>query len=337
MIGLILFDLQGNFRVCSIHCPCFWNLPSKRALVGKRDELNEMVEAKEHLRSSHGMLSLRLFMIQRLQNFRNSRSSFSKKKYPRKRIRLMSLIFCIIILFLLRKREDKYASQIERAVRNYMVINQNTNSKKSYLPPPLVFTRSPDACGDALGVRKVALMFLTTGNLYHEDTWRLWFESAKGFIPVQQAGELACAKSENPPDSVLKQKLNACMEKSGSVDESIAESSVTSKSHGDSIMDSDAAATSNVLDSQHLFSVYVHAPPKFRGYSRDSLFYGKLIEDRIETAWGSHNLVEATRNLIWEAYKDPLNSHFVLLSESDIPLYDPLTFWQQLQAENASR
>ena len=38
----------------------------------------------------------------------------------------------------------------------------------------------------------------------------------------------------------------------------------------------------------------------------------------------------ATRNL------HPL-LRFVLLSESDIPLYDPLTFWTQLQAEQRSR
>ena len=75
--------------------------------------------------------------------------------------------------------------------------------------------------------------------------------------------------------------------------------------------------------------------------------------------------MEATRALLWEAYRDPLNQRcvgrlhvlaplapapsrprpapaaaaprFVLLSESDIPLYDPLTLHQQLMGEGKSR
>lgn len=91
------------------------------------------------------------------------------------------------------------------------------------------------------------------------------------------------------------------------------------------------------IDRQHLYSVYIHAPPKFRGYRTHSLWNGRLIQHRIATQWGSHSLVEATRHLIWEAFRDPLNQRFVLLSESDIPLYDPLTMWQQLMAEPNSR
>lgn len=49
------------------------------------------------------------------------------------------------------------------------------------------------------------------------------------------------------------------------------------------------------------------------------------------------NLAEATRYLIMEAFRDPLNQRFVLLSESDIPLYDPLTLYSQLVYEKASR
>jgi hypothetical protein len=35
----------------------------------------------------------------------------------------------------------------------------------------------------ALGIKKVALLFLTTGNLHHEQAWRLWFASAAGLVP----------------------------------------------------------------------------------------------------------------------------------------------------------
>lgn len=47
------------------------------------------------------------------------------------------------------------------------------------------------------------------------------------------------------------------------------------------------------------------------------------ISNRVTTAWGTHSLVEATRNLLWEAFRDPSNQRFVLVSEADIPLWDP--------------
>ncbi len=51
----------------------------------------------------------------------------------------------------------------------------------------------------------------------------------------------------------------------------------------------------------------------------------------------ARRLVEATRYLLHEAFRDPLNARFVLLSESDVPLYDPLTFYQQLMSDSTSR
>jgi len=47
--------------------------------------------------------------------------------------------------------------------------------------------------------------------------------------------------------------------------------------------------------------------------------------------------MEATRVLMSEAYRDPDNEWFVLLSESDVPLYDPFTFYRQLMSEPRSR
>jgi hypothetical protein len=38
---------------------------------------------------------------------------------------------------------------------------------------------SPDACAAALGLPRVALLFLTRGPMHHEETWRLWFESGE--------------------------------------------------------------------------------------------------------------------------------------------------------------
>ena len=38
---------------------------------------------------------------------------------------------------------------------------------------------------------------------------------------------------------------------------------------------------------------------------------GRLIPRRTQTAWGDPSLIEATRNLLWEAYRDPLNQRWV--------------------------
>jgi hypothetical protein len=57
--------------------------------------------------------------------------------------------------------------------------------RHALLPATEVLPHSPDACADALRVPRVALMFLTTGDLYHEETWRLWFKSAAGVLPAQ--------------------------------------------------------------------------------------------------------------------------------------------------------
>jgi len=49
-----------------------------------------------------------------------------------------------------------------------------------------VITRVPGAaCNDALGVDRVALLFLTIKAMYHEAVWRRWLGDATGLLPVQ--------------------------------------------------------------------------------------------------------------------------------------------------------
>ena len=57
---------------------------------------------------------------------------------------------------------------------------------RAVLAPPEVAPRSADACAQALGSPKVALMFLTKGDLFHAPTWKLWFES--GGVKLGRAG-----------------------------------------------------------------------------------------------------------------------------------------------------
>ena len=201
--------------------------------------------------------------------------------------------------------------------------------RHAYLPDPEVLRHSPtDVCGDVLGIPKVALLFLTTGQLYHEQTWRLWLTSAEGKVPSNVVLDKICGVGDSYTSireerKRLEEYRKVCLE-------------------GYSKMGGNGDAEQNVNDleyrKQHLFSIYVHAPPSFRKeYNPKSLWHGKMVRYRVETEWGAHTLVEATRHLLWEAFRDPLNTRFLLLSESDIPIYDPLTMYQQLQAEDTSR
>ena len=234
--------------------------------------------------------------------------------------------------------------------------------EKAYLPAPYVMERSPDACSDVLGISKVALMFLTTGDLHHEDAWRLWFRSASGLIPSQISSQWACGdrtRDEDVHASFVDRVAQSCraqraqayaygaaIERTDDVEaeekhraggHDVSDASSTRDTSALSNENDASFADANEIDFQHLFSVYVHAPPAFDGFSNESLWSGRLVRHRTNTSWGSHSLVAATRYLLWEAYQDPLNTHFVLLSESDVPLYDPLTMWQQLQTEKNSR
>ena len=40
-------------------------------------------------------------------------------------------------------------------------------------------------CNDALGVDRIALMFLMRGEAYHDVLWRRWLDSAAGLVPAQ--------------------------------------------------------------------------------------------------------------------------------------------------------
>ena len=57
----------------------------------------------------------------------------------------------------------------------------------------------------------------------------------------------------------------------------------------------------------------------------------------LQTRWGTHSLTKAILLLMETALEEPLNQRFVLLSESDIPLYPPAVVWLQLTSEQKSR
>lgn len=92
-----------------------------------------------------------------------------------------------------------------------------------------------------------------------------------------------------------------------------------------------------LLQRQYLFSVYVHSSrlEGFSDFSPDSPFYGTLLPETHEASWG--DTTPATRQLLRAALKDPLNVNFLLLSDSDIPLYPATLVYQQLVHEKKSR
>ena len=62
-----------------------------------------------------------------------------------------------------------------------------------------------------------------------------------------------------------------------------------------------------------------------------------LIVGLCAAGWGDWTLAEASRVLIREALKNPLNQRFIMLSESCVPLYPPAVVYQQLMWEKKSR
>ncbi|CAN7054372.1 hypothetical protein IGI04_028787 [Brassica rapa subsp. trilocularis] len=83
---------------------------------------------------------------------------------------------------------------------------------------------------------------------------------------------------------------------------------------------------------QGLFSVYVHTSNLSYvddGIPERSPFYRRRIPSK-EVKWGMVSMVEAERRLIANALLDAANQRFVLLSETDIPLFNFSTIYSYL-------
>ncbi|KAF6987210.1 hypothetical protein CFC21_004873 [Triticum aestivum] len=76
-----------------------------------------------------------------------------------------------------------------------------------------------------------------------------------------------------------------------------------------------------------LFSVYVHPDPTYLSSpEKGSVFYGRRVPSK-EARWGKSSIVEAERRLLASALLDAMNQHFVLLSETCVPLYNFTTVY----------
>ncbi len=112
-----------------------------------------------------------------------------------------------------------------------------------------------DLCAQLFRIPKVALMFLSKGELPHEDVWGQWLASAEGRLPYAWASDSVCvANNSIVADALLDSMRQVCAP--------------------------DAQGGSSVILRQHLFSVYVHAPPSFAGFRNTSIFANHLLADR---------------------------------------------------------
>lgn len=115
--------------------------------------------------------------------------------------------------------------------------------------------RHTDLCTQLFRIPKVAIMFLTKGNMPHEELWRMWFASAEGRLPYQQAADGVCAANSMAVANALLETMRQ-------------------------VCAPDAQGLQSPIMRQHLFSVYVHAPPSFPGYGNESIFNGHLLAQR---------------------------------------------------------
>lgn len=204
-------------------------------------------------------------------------------------------------------------------------------------PAPTAYKRSiqlqrtPDACAEAANFPQVALLLLTKGEVAHEVMWREWFTQAVGKLPLRPAKAALCAGSniESNNRTLSPQEIYAACSASSKNNYN------TSRENKIKIIDDDG----DFISRQHLFDVWVHPAVDFPGFPLESVFYGREIprEFRVHTVWGTHTIVDATRALLAAALTNPRAEKFLLMSESDVPLYSPMALYTQMMSESRSR
>jgi hypothetical protein len=100
----------------------------------------------------------------------------------------------------------------------------------------------------------------------------------------------------------------------------------------------DIISSSNTFASSkysNKFTIYNHA--KEPENVTDILLKGKHIPEHIETCWGCFGTVEANILMMKEAMKDSLNTKFILVSESCIPIVSFDKFYNEIMKDDKSR
>jgi hypothetical protein len=90
----------------------------------------------------------------------------------------------------------------------------------------------------------------------------------------------------------------------------------------------------NGANSNEQYSIYVHS--KHPNEVSDSILKGRQIKKAIPTRWGHVSLVDATINMLEEAYMDQNNEYFILVSDSCIPISSFNDFYNFLIQQDQS-
>ncbi|KAH1203226.1 hypothetical protein GmHk_17G049520 [Glycine max] len=143
---------------------------------------------------------------------------------------------------------------------------------------------------------KVAFLFLSPGSLPFEKLWHMFFQG-------DQSGSLCFARTLQPYGIII-----------------------GFKEHSNQVYLPPRPILGRVRQGLSLsiqghegkFSVYVHSS-KEKPTHVSSFFVGREIHSE-PVGWGKISMVEAERRLLAHALLDPDNQHFVLLSESCIPV-----------------
>ncbi|KAI3430985.1 hypothetical protein D9Q98_009388 [Chlorella vulgaris] len=220
--------------------------------------------------------------------------------------------------------------------------------------PPAAYVLPADA------VPKVALMFLSRGWLPHKTVWHEWMKGVDGgVLPVPALARLGCSQEQvdlvqalGTADAGTAEQEDQAGEEAreGRQEEKDTEKEEDTAEHGEeeegssgsskstSSSKSSKSRSSTLYQRQRLFTIYVHSPPNYTvPFDEDSIFHGREAKNRVPTEWGTHSLVRAVRLMVAEALQDPTNQRFMLMSESDIPLWPPGLTYLQLMVEPASR
>ena len=200
-------------------------------------------------------------------------------------------------------------------------------------------TRPRDACAEAAGFPQIGMLLLTKGGVPHERMWREWFRHAAGKIPLSAARTAFCDGYSEGDGVMIDVNRTAVASPSDVFSACFQQKRKKRRRKNDRDDDGDDDDDDDVIAQQHLFDVWVHPAVDFPGFAEGSVFRGRELppEFRVETVWGTHTIVDATRALLAAGLTNPLSQKFILFSESDVPLYSPMTLYTQLMSEHRSR
>lgn len=125
-----------------------------------------------------------------------------------------------------------------------------------------------------LRLPRVALLVLTRGGLHHHQTWNRWFEAARDQLPSEQLRAAACAPAAATAGAPAPEPANAAQpaEQGGEgaaerpAFEAVAAACGWNFSAGQALAPEQGGfGGASAIAQQHLFSVYIHAPPSITG------------------------------------------------------------------------